>query len=103
MTEDLISRQSVLDAIKKLEKYAPTAQYLSAIFDCEDIIKALPSVQPEQLTDTEQRIFLAAMSREEKVCKKVDEEWVSGDEECEISLVHICHEIIRKVKGVLWA
>jgi len=58
-----------------------------------------PPAQPEPLTDKEQRIFLAAMGREEKVCKKVDEE----DEECEISLVHICHEIIRKVKDVLWA
>lgn len=100
---DLINRQAALDAIRELEKHAPTAQHVSAMFDCEDIIVALPSAQPEQLTDTEQRIFLAAMSREEKVCKKVDEEWVSGDEECKISLVHICHEIIRKVEGVLWA
>ena len=43
---DLISRQAALDAIKKLEKPAPTAQHLSAIFDCEDTIKALPSAQP---------------------------------------------------------
>ena len=45
--DDLISRQAALDAIKKLEKPAPTAQHLSAIFDCEDTIKALPSAQPE--------------------------------------------------------
>ena len=43
---DLIDRQAALDAIKKLEKPAPTAQHLSAIFDCEDTIKALPSAQP---------------------------------------------------------
>lgn len=43
---NLIDRQAALDAIKKLEKPAPTAQHLSAIFDCEDTIKALPSVQP---------------------------------------------------------
>ena len=42
---DLISRQAALGAIKKLEKPAPTAQHLSAIFDCEDIIVALPSAQ----------------------------------------------------------
>ena len=42
---DLIDRQAALDAIKKLEKPAPTAQHLSAIFDCEDTIKALPSAQ----------------------------------------------------------
>ena len=45
---DTISRQAALDAIKKLEKPAPTAQHLSAIFDCEDTIEALPSAQPEQ-------------------------------------------------------
>lgn len=72
--------------------------------DDEDDVcdKSLPSAQPEQLTDAEQRIFLKAIEREEKVCKKVDEEWGSGDEECEINLVHACHEIIRKVKGALW-
>ena len=43
---NLIDRQAALDAIKKLEKPAPTAQHLSAIFDCEDTIKALPSAQP---------------------------------------------------------
>ena len=48
MKDDTISRQAALDAIKKLEKPAPTAQHLSAIFDCEDTIEALPSAQPEQ-------------------------------------------------------
>lgn len=45
MVGDSVSRQAALDAIKKLEKPAPTAQHLSAIFDCEDIIVALPSAQ----------------------------------------------------------
>ena len=58
--DDLISRRSAIDAIKKLEKTAPTAQHLSAIFDCEDTINALPSAQqwisceerlPESYTD----------------------------------------------------
>ena len=54
---NLIDRQAALDAIKKLEKPAPTAQHLSAIFDCEDTIKALPSAQlaqdlPNGCTDT---------------------------------------------------
>ena len=56
--------------------------------------------QPEQLTDKEQRIFLAAMGREEKICKEVDEE--CSREQYEDSLVRICHEITRKVKGALW-
>lgn len=55
--------------------------------------------QPEPLIDTEQRIFLAAMSREEKVCKGFDEAW---QEPCEKSLVRVCKEIERKVKKALW-
>ena len=61
-----------------------------------------PSAQPEPLTDKEQRIFLAAMGREEKVCKQVDEECRDCREPYEDSLVRTCHEIIRKVKGALW-
>lgn len=61
-----------------------------------------PSAQPEPLTDKEQRIFLAAMAREEKVCKKIDEECRDCREPYEDSLVHICKEIVRKVKGALW-
>ena len=61
-----------------------------------------PSAQPERLTDKEQRIFLAAMGREEKVCKQVDEECRDCREPYEDSLVSVCREIKRKVKGVLW-
>lgn len=42
----------------------------------------------------------AAMGREEKVCKEVDEE--CSREPYVDSLVRICHEITRKVKGALW-
>lgn len=56
----------------------------------------------EPLTDKEQRIFLAAMGREEKVCKEVDEECRDCREPYEDSLVRICNEIERKVKGALW-
>ena len=45
---DLISRQKAIDAIKALEEYAPTAQHLSAIFDCEDTIRDFPSVESER-------------------------------------------------------
>ena len=65
-------------------------------------IKDLPFAQPELLTDKEQRIFLAAMGREEKVCKQVDEECRDCREPYEDSLVRVCHEIIRKVKTALW-
>ena len=65
-------------------------------------LRELQSAQQEPLTDKEQRIFLAAMGREEKVCKQVDEECRDCREAYEDSLVKTCHEIIRKVKGALW-
>lgn len=65
-------------------------------------VNMLPSAQPEPLTDKEQRIFLAAMGREEKVCKQVDEECRNSREPYEDSLVKTCHEITRKVKAALW-
>jgi hypothetical protein len=73
-----------------------------AILKDKDGIKALPTVQPETLTDKEQRIFLAAMGREEKVCRQVDDECRDCREPYEDSLVRTCHEITRKVKGALW-
>lgn len=66
--------------------------------EVEDLINSIPSV--ESLTDKEQRIFLAAIGREEKVCKEVDEEYTR--EPYEDSLVRVCREIERKVKKALW-
>ena len=65
----------------------------------EELMK-LSSVEP--LTDKEQRIFLAAMGREEQVCKVVDQEARYAREAYEDRLEFICKEIIRKVKGALW-
>jgi len=67
-----------------------------------DRFLAFASAQPEPLTDKEQRIFIAAMGREEKVCKQVDEECRDCGEPYEDSLVRVCHEIMRKVKKALW-
>lgn len=61
---------------------------------------AIDEAQPEPLTDKEQRIFLAAMGREEKVCEEVDRNYVR--EPYEDSLMRVCKEIRRKVKGALW-
>lgn len=91
---DLISRQAAMDALIKWYGCEP-----SDIGAFENIIEKLPSAQPERFTDEEQRIFLSAMAKEEKVCKHVDDVYKDSDED---SLVRICHEITRKVKGVLW-
>ena len=101
--DDCISRQAAIDAALTY-----LVEYCGAAFD-EDMqrmlkerLDSLPSAQPEPLTDKEQRIFLAAMGREEKVCKQVDEECRDCREPYEDSLVRVCHEIERKVKGALW-
>lgn len=86
MTDDSVSRQAAIDIIKGID--ASFAKY----------IEALPSAQPEPLTDEEQRIFLRAMDREAKVCKHVDNVYNNSYED---SLVRTCHEITRKVKGAL--
>ena len=112
--DDLISRQAAIDALvaetiyteEELKKYYEANphrnEWVNGIHEAVEVIKHLPSALPEPLTDTEQRIFLAAMGREEKVCKQVDEECRDCREPYEDSLVKTCHEIIRKVKGALW-
>ena len=45
---DCISREAALNALEALEQDAPSAKHASAIFDCEDTIKRLPSVKPER-------------------------------------------------------
>ena len=92
---DKMTREEAIDILKR--------NYPSSCFEdlCKAVdiaIKAL-SVQPEPLTDKEQRIFLAAMGREEKVCKDVDKEFETPYED---SLVLVCREIERKVKKALW-
>ena len=68
--------------------------------DSDSYDSLMPSAEPEPLTDREQRIFLAAMGREEKVCEEVERNRVL--EAYEDSLMWVCREIKRKVKGVLW-
>ncbi len=113
MNEDLISRQAAIDALDVLcqehrykipgerETYSEYNEaWQDALDRAEGVIGNLPSARPEPLTDKEQRIFLAAMGREEEVCKEVDAEMTR--EPYEDSLVGVCHEIIRKVKAALW-
>ena len=94
-SEDVISRHAAIDKAVPLNLLGREVMMVSVIE-----LENLPSAQPEPLTDKEQRIFLAAMGREEKVCKEVDAEMTR--EPYEDSLVRVCHEITRKVKGALW-
>ena len=63
----------------------------------EEQIRDCPLTDIDPLTDPEQRIFLAALGREERVCKEVDREYPEG-----VSLMALCRSIQRKVKGALW-
>ena len=101
--DDLINRR------KAFEYFVTLWECIGTIMDrdewedvCMTTANEIPSAEPEPLTDKEQRIFLAAMGREEEVCKEVDEECRNCREPYEDSLVRICHEITRKVKGALW-
>lgn len=98
---DLINRQMAIDVIME----EPSEVRYPAFY--AEKIKQLSSAQYEPLTDIEQRIFLAAIGREEKVCKEVDAEWTSESywtsKPYEISLVSVCKEIERKVKKALWS
>lgn len=66
--------------------------------DNEALDKAIKALEIELLTDTEQRIFLKAMSREREICQKVDDEYPDNDSK--VSLVKICDSIERKVKKI---
>ena len=112
---DTIYRQAAIDEIEyELEMINSALDSIALDFNARErlrqrrgeareilnSIQQLPSAQPEPLTDKEQRIFLAAIEREEKVCEEVDRNYVR--EPYEDSLMRVCKEIRRKVKGALW-
>lgn len=102
-SSDMVSRRAAIDAICDFfgdNDGTWSDEKITILMDVGIIIANLPSAQPEQLTDKEQRIFLAAMWREEKVCEEVDRNYVG--EPYEDSLMRVCKEIRRKVKGALW-
>lgn len=101
---DLIDRQAAIDMFQNMAyddwNQGVSTSWADAFSECAEMIRDLPSAQPEPLTDKEQRIFLAAMGREMKVCEEVDRNYVR--EPYEDSLASVCKEIERKVKGALW-
>lgn len=98
---DLIRRQAAIEAVEKESQIDGAYGYMDTK-SIVDLLNDMPSAQPEPLTDKEQRIFLAAMWREEEVCKQVDTECRDCREPYEDSLVRVYKKIRRKVKGALW-
>lgn len=98
--EPSTERREILEYLDTVLHPIISPEHWDVYSELHDMICSLPSAQPEPLTDKEQRIFLAAMGREEKVCEEVDRNYVR--EPYEVSLVHVCKEIRRKVKGALW-
>lgn len=99
--DDLISRRDILRCLTDISyNICKTKEEVSVINIAKSMVSVRPSAKPEPLTDKEQRIFLAAMEREEKVCEEVDRKYIR--EPYEDSLMRICKEIRRKVKGALW-
>lgn len=103
--DELITKRDAIEAVNDvLAEYIPILMpWQERIpLECALKLKALPPVQAEPLTDREQRIFLAAMSREKEVCKEVDYQFSDAREPYEDTLVSVCKEIERKVKAALW-
>ena len=116
--DELISKRAVIEAIEKaranvghnLERSIGKS-IIEILDDVGRDIDRLPSehgtnlaevgTKIEPLTDKEQRIFLAAMGRERKVCKEVDDQY--AHEPYEVMLTKVCSEIERKVKAALWS
>ena len=67
---DLISRQAAIKYLMTNMTWYDEDEYESDDDykrECiTELINGVPSAQPEPLTDTEQRLFLAGMGREEK-------------------------------------
>lgn len=107
---ELISRQAL---IKDAESWVAVDDYEKHLQkNVVEWLKEFPSAELstnlaevgtkiEPLTDKEQRIFLAAMGRERKVCKEVDDQYTH--EPYEVMLTKVCSEIERKVKAALWS
>lgn len=103
---DLISRQALIEHLRRtIEATSNDGDYNKGFNDGVDcaasFVGTLPSAQSEPLTDKERRIFLAVMTREEKVCKQIEDEY-KDCREYEDSLVYVCSEIRRKVIDALW-
>lgn len=99
--DDYISRQAVVECVYEALRTPPLKGVLTDTMSLAiSMVNNLPSAEPEPLTDKEQRIFLAAMAREEKVCKEADRNYTRAP--YEESLMSICKSIKRKVKDALW-
>ena len=101
MSKDTIYRQDATDVIRNcnVKEVTPAYMLIDKVEAMTELMQLL-STQPKPLTDKEQRIFLAAIAREIKVCEEEDKSYMH--ESCEDSLVQTCNEIKRKVKDALW-
>ena len=87
---DLISREEAMKVILRAKDRSEAIRMLTKI----------PGAEP--LTDPEERIFLAAIERERKVCEEVDRKYSTGDPN-EQRLEETCRSIKRKVRSALWS
>lgn len=110
---DPIERQEAIDALEREKTFCTAYQdgyakhdvfdkYNMGLADGIKALRGLPSAKPELLTDEEQRIFLAAMGRQEVHCRQVEELWLRLSLPSDTNLISICREIERKVKNALF-
>ena len=97
-----MTNKEAIEVFKNPSKHIEVinGQICYSLFFVEAMEMAIKALDQQPLTDTEQRIFLAAMVKEEKVCKSVDE--CREPLRYEDSLVSVCENVRRKVKKALW-
>ncbi len=93
--------------IRELEKFSENIEVLNKnIEKLSSLSEGNEEMQEEMqtisLTDSEQRLFLAAIQRERDVCFEVDEEARAKGDTDVVNLVNVCNSIERKVKSALW-
>jgi hypothetical protein len=102
-----MNKSEIIERLKNIAEYAVHTvgeePFVMSIDDGIAVHEAIELLEKQEpLTDREQRIFLAAMSREKEVCKEVDYQFSDAREPYEDTLVRVCGEIKRKVKAALW-
>lgn len=95
---------SRIDEIKEMMRAFLNEEEEEVPLDYQDIELIYKELCKEKLTDQEQRIFLSAMTREEKICKEIDHapDYTMKPNTDVVQLVPIVKSIERKVKMSLF-
>lgn len=95
-SESMLAEYKMREEVRRENPYEDNTDKSSLVHGIMNNADSVDDIDVVKLTDTEQRIFLAAMSRELKICR--EENRNPGD----VDLVAVCNSIERKVKNTLF-